>query len=144
MTTNLPPEAHVVRYVSYARTRRDAEERVLGILGDAFRRGPSEDGLSVTWIEWFPGEWEYQKRAAIGAIRNTVTCGKKSAFAWAKVKSIHDACSARGSKVRIIHAPEEGNPGHSEIRQLPREDEILLDVLASEVFSEWALNKDIV
>ena len=76
MPANLPHEHHVVRYVSYQRTRRDENDRVVGILSEAFRLRPDEAGLSVTWVEHFPGEWNEALQAAVAAIRRTTNVGK--------------------------------------------------------------------
>jgi hypothetical protein len=140
MPANLPHEHHVVRYVSYQRTRRDENDRVVGILSEAFRLRPDEAGLSVTWVEHFPGEWNEALQAAVAAIRRTTNVRKKSAFTWGLVETIHQTCRSRGHGVRIIHAPEDGNTGHSEIRQLPREDELLLELLATDAFADFRLN----
>ena len=139
MPDNLPPDHHVVRYVPFGRTRRDEDDNVVGIYAEAFRRKPDEDGLSVTWIEHFAGGWDDQLQAAVTAIGHAQKVGAKSAFAWAQVGHIHDVCSARSHRIRIIHLPEDNNSGHSEIRQLPRDDEQLLETLAAEAFAEYRL-----
>ena len=143
MPANLPHDHHVARYVPYQRTRRDEDDNVLGILAEAFRLRPGEQGLSVTWIEHFPGEWNEQLQAAVAAIRRTQKTGQKSAFAWGLVGRIHQACAAKGHRVRIIHVPEAQNGGHSEIRQLPHDDYLLLEMLATEAFTEFRLNSQI-
>lgn len=139
MPDNLPPDHHVVRYVGHNSIRRDEDENVVGINAEAFRRKSTEDGLSVTWIEHFDGEWEDQLRAAVSAIGRTRKAGTNSAFAWAQVGQIHHVCSERSHRVRIIHLPEDENRGHSEIRQLPHDDELLLEMLAAEAFAEYRL-----
>jgi hypothetical protein len=51
--TYLPPEDHVVRYVPWARLRKDEEDNVIGVLGAAFRLREGEEYLSATWAEFF-------------------------------------------------------------------------------------------
>lgn len=143
MPDNLPHDHHVARYVPYQRTRRDEADNVVGILAEAFRLRPGEQGLSVTWIEHFVGGWDDQLQATVAAIRRTQKVGSKSAFSWALVGQIHRICDARSHRIRIIHMPEEGNGGHSEIRQLPRDDLLLLEMLATEAFAEYRLSSQI-
>lgn len=143
MSTNLPNDAHIIRYISYTRLRFDENQCPVGVIGEAFRRKPEEDGLSVTWIEAFSENGDHQRWAAVSAMRATIKVGTKSAFAWAVTGIVRDICIQRNSKIRIIHAPEDGNPGHTEIRQIPRDDDVLLDMLASEAFIDWAMNADI-
>ncbi|MGT2502529.1 hypothetical protein ACVOMS_20245 [Bradyrhizobium guangxiense] len=50
----LPETDHCVRYVPWARLRKDEEDNVIGILGAAFRLRDEEDYLSATWAEFFP------------------------------------------------------------------------------------------
>jgi hypothetical protein len=143
MADNLPHDHHVARYVPYQRTRRDEDDNVVGILAEAFRLRPGEQGLSVTWIEQFAGGWDDQLQATAAAIRRSQKVGSKSAFAWALVGEIHRICKTHSHRVRIIHLPEAENSGHSEIRQLPRDDLLLLEMLATEAFAEYRLNSQI-
>ena len=143
MPTNLPLDDHIVRYVPYQRTRRDEDDNVVGVLAEAFRLKAGEQGLSVTWVEYFSGNWDEQFIAAIGAIRHTQHAGKRSAFAWGQVGRVYQTCMEKSYRVRIIHAPEDENPGHSEIRRLPRDDELLLEMLATDAFIGFRLNAQI-
>jgi hypothetical protein len=132
-----------MRYVPYQRTLRDEDDNVIGVLAEAFRLRPDEKGLSVTWIEHFPGGWDEQLQATVTAIGRTQKVGAKSAFAWALVDEIHRICTARSRRVRIIHLPELENGGHSEIRQLPSDDDQLLEALATEAFADYRLKSQI-
>ena len=69
--------------------------------------------------------------------------GPKGAFAIGIVGRIKETAAAHGAKVRIIYDPKEGEPAHSEIRQLSRDDVILLDALAQDAFAEMVLNSEI-
>ncbi len=67
----------------------------------------------------------------------------KSGFAVGNVEAIRDICTERTHKIRIIHAPTDDNAAHCEIRQMPREDIELLELLAASTWAELHLNKDI-
>ncbi|MFZ0590093.1 MAG: hypothetical protein WAM39_06405 [Bryobacteraceae bacterium] len=142
---NLPDEDHVMRYVPWTRLLKDEDENVLGFLPQAFQLRPEEDYLSVNWLQYYDGNRDTQIRLSVWAIRDTFEkpLGAKSAFAIgnvAQVKKIFQAC---GSRVRIVHEPVPKNPGHSGIRQLPRDDLTLLEALASDAFTERVNNIDI-
>lgn len=49
------------------------------------------------------------------------------------------ACAARQYRIRVLHKSPDGEPAHSAIRQLPRDDLSLIEVLASEVFPTIAV-----
>ena len=141
---NLKPEHHVVRYVQFGKLRTDGDGNIVGINYDAFLRRPQDDGLSVTWLEYFPGDRNAQIVGAVHAIRASKMNPKpKSGFAVGKVAAIADACEARQHKIRIIHWPEDDNKAHAEIRQIPRDDTILLEQLAASAWSEIVLNANI-
>jgi hypothetical protein len=141
---NLPDADRVVRCVGWTKLRRDGEDndRVIGFLGIAFQRNPDHDGLSVNWLEHFPDE-ETRVRDCVWAFRSARTVGPKAAFAIGMVGKIKETAAAHGAKVRIIYDPQEGEPAHSEVRQLPRDDMILLDALAQDAFTEMVLNSEI-
>lgn len=140
----LPPEHHVVRYVPWTRLRKDENDRVDGILSEAFRLRDDETALSATWLEYFPGERPAQLTAAVQAIRaSALKVGSKSGFAIGEVAAIKAACASRGHKVRIVHEPEDDNAAHVAVRQIPREDAQLLELLATEAWAELVMNAQI-
>jgi hypothetical protein len=138
--TNLPNEDHVMRYVSWTKFRRDGEDNVLGFLGEAFKRKPDEDSLSVNWLEYIDGDREAQIQTSVKTFRRTITVGTKSAFGVGNVGNIKEVCRAKGASVRIVYEPTDNNQSHSGIRRLPREDTILLDALAADAFVELIHN----
>jgi hypothetical protein len=140
----LPREDHILRLVSPSRLRKDENNVVVGVLHTAFERKPDEEGLSVTWLEYFAGPRAEQEVAAVHAMRaSTITPGKNAAFAIGNVGAIADTCADRGHKVRIIHWPEDDNKAHAEVRQLPRDDILLLEQLAATVWSATIFNSAI-
>jgi hypothetical protein len=138
--TNLPDEDHVMRYVPWARLRRDGDDNVLGFLGEAFQLKPKEESLSVNWLEYFHGEKDEKIHLSVEAFRHTITVGKKSAFGIGNVAKIKDICRANGASVRIVYEPTDDNPSHSGIRRLPRDDLSLLEALAADAFVELVQN----
>jgi hypothetical protein len=58
------------------------------------------------------------------------------------VGRIKDACLADNQKykIRIIHEPEDDNQGHTALRGWPRESDLLLELIAEEVWNETVLN----
>lgn len=140
---NLPDEDHVMRYVPWARLRRDEDDNVIGFLAEAFELRQNEQELSLNWLEYFDGTHEERSRASVEVFRNTRTVGKKSAFGIGNVGKIKEACSANGARVRIVYDPEDNNLAHSVIRRLPRDDLGLLEALAADCFIELVLNADV-
>jgi hypothetical protein len=143
---NLPDEDHVIRYVPWSRLLKDEDQNVLGFLPQAFQLRPEEEYLSVNWIEYHDGDRATQIRLSVWAIRDSFDkpLGQKSAFAMGNVAKIKTTSQAYGSRVRVIHEPIlPNNPGHSAIRQLPRDDLNLLDALAADAFTDRVSNSDI-
>jgi hypothetical protein len=144
--TNLPNEDHVARYVPWGRLRRDGDDNVLGFLPQAFQRRENEDYLSVNWLEFHEGDRNTQIRYCVWAVRDSFgrPLGAKSAFAIGNVGKVKEICQKAGSRVRIVHeADDPKNRAHSGIRRLPRDDLILLESLATDVFTDRVNNTDI-
>ena len=140
----LPPDDHIIRYVSWARLRKDENDNVIGVLGEAFRRRPDENALSATWLEYFSGSRQKQVTSSVRAIRASKLCPRpKSGFAIGNVDAISKACLQRKQRVRIIHEPEEDNKAHASVRRITRDDLELLEILATEAWAELVLNSSI-
>lgn len=140
----IPAEHHIVRYVPWSKLRKDENDNVLGVLGEAFLLRPNEQSLSTTWLEYFPGDRTSQITSAVKAIRaSNLSPGGRSGFAIGKVQAITDACANHKHKIRIIHEPEADNKAHASVRRFPRDDQELLELLAIESWSELVLNKDV-
>ena len=141
--SNLPDTDHVMRYVPWARLRKDENENVIGILPQAFELRPEEESLSVNWLEYFDGDRGRRIRDSVEMFRSTRNVGKKSAFGIGNVGKIKETCGANGASVRVVYEPETNNPAHSAIRRLPRDDLVLLEVLAADTFVELVRNADV-
>jgi hypothetical protein len=139
---SLPDEDHVMRYVSWARLRRDADDNVLGVLPEAFQLRQDEDALSVNWIEFY-GNSETRVHESVWALRKSRKAGAKSAFVIGEVGKIKATCTLHGCTVRVLHEPQDGEPAHAAIRRLPRDDLILLAALAEDAFTEMIHNSSV-
>ena len=139
----LPDQDHVIRHVPWARLRKDEDDNILGFLPQAFALRPIEDSISVNWLEYFDGDHATRTKKAIQGLRITKPIGGKSAFGIGNVGNIKEICKKNGALVRIVYAPTNGNPPHSAIRHLPRDDLSLLKALVTDAFCEFVLNADI-
>jgi hypothetical protein len=135
-----------VRYVPWARLRKDEDENVLGVLGAAFRLRQDEEYLSATWAEHFAGNHQECVAAAVRAVRaSDMKPTPRSGFAVGNVGRIKDVCLADKDKynIRVIHEPEDDNVGHTALRRWPKDNEPLLELLAEDAWGEFVLNRDI-
>ena len=129
---NLPDEDHIARLVPWARVAKDSDDNPIGILGAAFQLRENEEGLSVNWLERVSDDPSQQAIETIRLISCQRKVGSKARLAILNVGSTHQIALARNRKIRIIHAPIDGNEPHSEIRQFPDDDSQLLDMLATD------------
>lgn len=134
---------HVMRYVPWAKLRRDGDDQVIGFLPGAFELREKEDHLSVNWLEHFPGDQEDQVTECVKEFRGKFGVKKKSAFGVAEVGKIRDICQRSGKAVRIVYSPSPGNRSHASIQKLPREEFSLLEALAADAFTEMIMNSEI-
>lgn len=140
----LPSEDHVLRYVPKSRQHRDPDtDEFLGITSAAMQlREDDQGGLSVTWVEHYGNYDLAGLRKAATAFKNSQPSkklGAQAVFAAAQVEAISVACLSFGKRIRVVHDPVPDNPGHAEIRHFSDEDSILLEFLASDVFSQVVL-----
>lgn len=136
-----------MRYVSPARIIRDNNDKAIGIFNVAFKRRDGENGLSVTWLEYFSGDHDESIVAAVRAsrINKKLPVKPKSGFAIGNVGDILLACkqhSSESKNIRIVYTPTNNNSAHAEVKWIPHDDQ-LLELLATEVWADLRLNKDI-
>jgi hypothetical protein len=144
----VPDEHHVLRFVAWGRLRKDENDVVIGCLPAAFEYREDEEYLSVTWIEHFVGSAPDQLTLAAQAFRRGYFLdggkgGAKAAFAKGNVGRMHAACAKFGAKIRVLHEPEDLNPGHVAVRRIPRDNQDLRALLADDVFTELTANSQI-
>ena len=140
--TPIPSEHSVLRCVPWSKLKKDEDDHVLGFEYTAFVR-KNEAGLSCTWIDFFDDVSGDNITLAVQATRRNISVGGKAVFAIGNVGRIIEANKERGYKIRIVHAPEDENPAHSEVLRLTRDDIELLDYLAAEIWCEMVHNKDV-
>jgi hypothetical protein len=144
--TKLPPEHHIVRNASWTKLRKDENDNVIGVLGEAFKMRKADTYLSTTWLEYFSGARADQITAAVRAMRaSNLTIPTKSGFAIGNVGKISAAASAsdKAYRLRILHEPADDNKAHAAVRRFPPDDIELFELLAIEAWSEVVLNSSV-
>jgi hypothetical protein len=134
---------HVMRYVPWAKLRRDGDDNVLGFLPSAFELRTTEESLSVNWLEYFSGDRQNQITGCVREFRNIFNVGKKSAFGVANVRKVKDIFQGSGKTVRIVYSPSPDNCSHASIQKLPRDEFALFEALAADAFTEIVMNTQI-
>jgi hypothetical protein len=142
-------EDHVCRYVPYKKLLRDDEDNPVGILPQAFEiREIDKKALSVNWLEYFGDNHADNIVKTIKSFRLSWK-GKtdNSAFGIGNVGMLEDTCAEqKHSKVRVLYDEKKGsakNKSHAQIIRLPINDQMVMQSLASDVFTELVANKDI-
>lgn len=143
----IPDRDHVIRHVPLAKTRRDSDGKVCGILPQAIERRDSEEYLSVSHYEHFSGS-QVQKlfsvKNAIASGKRSGTLGIKGLLAKANVGNLKQSVEKKtAKKIRVAYLPTKKDSSHSGVYKLPEEDSELMDALASEAFSEIFFLNDI-
>lgn len=139
---DLPTLSNVVRYVPYARMRRDADDMHLGPLPSAFEAREGEADLSVIWCEYFDNDAKAQLRCAIEILRNSRKIGPKGCFCPVKTSDLLAGIEKSGHKGRAVYLPVDGNLAHAGVYGVPPEDELLLSRLADEVWCSFLTKAD--
>jgi hypothetical protein len=142
-STKLPPEHHVVRNVPWGKLRKDENdpEKVIGVLGEAFKMRPVDETLSATWLEYFAGIRREKIHGAIRAMRaSKLDIKTKSGFAIGNIGNITTVAAAHNYSIRVLHEPEDDNKAHVAVRRWPRDDMGFFELLAAEAWSELVLN----
>lgn len=129
----LPLEHHVLRHCR----KGDLKEQdgvIRGIFPDAFEA--DDDGISVTWIEYFAGTPGEQLSAARTAMGHGRTLRESHRLAKLNVKTIVEAGRSIKRELSVIHdpieqPPEEKNLGHSLIKGVASDDDDLRNRLAN-------------
>ena len=120
--TDLPDDDHVVRYAKPTTVREDGS-----VDGSAFRLRPSDNGLSVNWLDYYQS---FDKSQQLDKVRQSSRLTMRPNGRLAELNiGVTKRHVQRGLKnLRFIHAPlaAEGDyqpdSSHSEIRGLPPGD----------------------
>jgi hypothetical protein len=130
--------------VPWARVRKDEDNNVCGILGEAFCLRPGEEYLSVTWCEYFDGDNLCQLKCAVEAIRKSkLEVRPKGRFAVASVGLVDSFLTEARHHVRFIHESEQDNPAHTALRRWPVDEVELMERLALDLWSTSYSKDDI-
>ena len=150
---SIPDDNHILRYVSPSRLRKDEDDKVIGILGEAFKRREGEDNLSANWLEYFPGSHDEQVTDTIKEIRKHIVVKPRAGFAIGKVGDIKAVCAdKRGRKIHVVSYPTQKktldgksykNESHVAVKSLPADDMELLELLATEAWCHLVLNNTV-
>jgi len=148
--TSLPDTDHILRHVSWSKLRKDENDNVIGINGDAFKlreatkSGKPETSLSANHIECYPGTTHNDKViSAIQDARNVIMVKPKAGFAVCNVGCMKFFCREKKVKIHIVSDPTEHNKTHVAVKSIPADDDDLLDLLASEDCSRLVLNNSV-
>lgn len=149
----LSKEHHVSRHVPYKKLLRDDDDNPVGILPQAFEmREIDKESLSVNWLEYFGNNHADNIVKTIQSFRLSrlsmdIIIGKLSAFGIGNVGKLEDTCAGHHhAKVRVQYDDKKvskNNQSHARIIRLPINDLVIMQSLASDVFTELVLNKDI-
>ena len=116
---------------------------MIGIFAVAFKMRDDEDELSANWLDYFDGDRPAKLTALLAVLRNSqYKPGNKSGLAIGIAGEVAEAAKRCNASVRIIHAPEDDNSAHAELRRWPRDNDDLFDILADEVWADLELVKN--
>jgi hypothetical protein len=88
-------------------------EKVIGVLGEAFKMRPVDTYFSTTSLEYFPGNRWQQMSGAVRAMRaSRLDIKPKSGFAIGNVGRIAAVAQTKHYTLRILHEPEQDNKAH--------------------------------
>jgi hypothetical protein len=141
--TPLPPNDHIVRYARKRLLLRDENEAVVGVLPQAFELRDSERYLSVTWLQYFSNDYELGLADAAAAIGRQLKVKPNDGFTTGCVRTVKDICAKCDARVRILHEPSRANKGYSAWRGIPRDNQDLFNLLASDAFVDTRLASSI-
>lgn len=149
----IPPDNHILRHVPWNKLRKNENDEVIGILGEAFKLRDGESNLSATLLEHFSGTHDEQIISAIKEVRKYYNVKPKNGFAIGKVDDIKTVCvEKRNHKIYIVSYPTktttlDGKPykneSHVAVKSLPADDMELLELLATEAWCHLVLNNSV-
>lgn len=109
-----------------------------GLLPTAFKM--HDDGISVTWIEFFEPPPPSLEQAA-SAIKNDLKPKKSGVLACATVSRLTEIAFKLGLEAAVTHDPQKSNHGHSLITGWP--DNLACRVALTRAFVKLVPNTDV-
>jgi hypothetical protein len=132
--TPLPPDDHIVRYARKRVLIHDENANVIGVFPEAFALRDGENYLSVTWLQHFSKNYEQGLMAAAAAIGRQLIVKPRDGFTVGCVGKVRDICAKSSVRVRILYEPCDANEGYSAWRGMPRDNQDLFNLLATDAF----------
>jgi hypothetical protein len=145
--SSLSDDQHVVRHVTNALIDWDDESGAIkGIFPQAFELKKKDEGyLSACWREFFRGSKLDQLAGIAAFLGKTRNITQKQAFACGRVSDVKAACLEYGQKIRVTYEPDpEENLAYSAIRRYQSDNIELLELLATEAWSDITPSRDVV
>ena len=132
---DVPPAHHVLRHCRQGDLKVE-DGTIKGVYPDAFE--PDDDGISVTWMEYFGGSPIEQLAAARAAMDRGRRLRASNRLAKLKVSAILAAGEAVKRVLSVVHdpieqPPERENLGHSLIGGIATDDDDLRNRIANGV-----------
>lgn len=144
-TTSLSDDYHIVRHISFQQVDRDDAGAIRGIFPQAFILHPKDEGyFSAGWLEYFAGVRRNCIAGIAAFLGKTRKVTAKQAFACGRVGDVKEACSQFGQKIRVIHEPDDDNLTYTAIRRYQSDNLELLELLATDAWSQVTDAKDVV
>ena len=128
---------HVVRHVNSQLVERDGDT-LLEVLPQAFMLRKGEEYLSASWLEFYAGSRDERITQVIAGVAKARQVKASYAFALGNVEDVKEACASFRMKIRILHEPSKDNPNpaYTAVRRYQSDDIQLLELLASEAWSD--------
>jgi hypothetical protein len=131
----LPPAHHVLRHCRQGDLKVE-DGTIRGVFPYAFE--PDDDGISVTWMEFFGGLPVEQLIAARAAMDRGRRLRESNRLAKLKVITILAAGAAVKKVLSVVHdpieqPPERENLGHSLVQGIAADDDDLRNRIANSV-----------
>lgn len=151
----LDDDQNTSRHVPYKKVLRDNEDDTpIGLTPQAFemREWLGEKALSMNWLEYFGKDHETNIVEMINDFRESRRAQEKkvglnSIFGIGNVGKLQSVCAnLQHSKVKVLFEENKRkvhNKSHSTIIRLPMNDDLVMQALAAEVFTEIIANKDV-
>jgi hypothetical protein len=126
---------NVLRHVPKRCVLRDESGNVW-IAAQAFRLREHEVALSAVWLEYYGVDLKNQLSKAKSAFNAVREIKKKDGFARGNVGKILGACLSYGIVASVVNDGDESFPSHASIFDFKDDNDQLLELLASEAWSE--------
>ena len=151
----LDDDQNTSRHAPYKKVLRDNDDDTpIGLMPQAFemREWLSEKALSVNWLEYYEKDHQGNIVAMIKDFREARSAlgqkvGLKSVFGIGNVGKLLSVCTdLQHTRVKVLFEDKKSkvhNKSHATIIRLPMNDDLVMQALAAEVFTEIVANKDV-